>query len=103
MVPVTPANATGPVPVLVMFGQANLPAPAQPNQDELKIINDAFKKLLSEENPAVKAIFDKYLAYTPITRATTSSFRAIGPQTNPNADPPSTQHNSFLLQAGVML
>jgi len=31
MVLVLPANARGPVPVLMMFGMANLPAPAQPN------------------------------------------------------------------------
>ncbi len=98
MVLVTPANVTGPVPVLMMFGQANLPAPAQPDQDELKILNEAIRKLLSEGNPEVKAIFEKYRAYTPITRATTASpFGAMGQQTNPNADPPSTQQ---LLTAG---
>jgi hypothetical protein len=32
MVLVTPANAKGPVPVLMMFGMASLPAPAQPSQ-----------------------------------------------------------------------
>ncbi len=98
MVLVTPANATGPVPVLMMFGGANLPAPAQPNQEELAVINGALRKMLSEQDPAVKAIFDKYLAYTPITRATSASpFGAMGPQADPNADPPSTQQ---LLNAG---
>jgi len=98
MVLVTPANATGPVPVLMMFGMANLPAPAQPNQDELDLINQAFRKLLSERDPQVKAIFDKYLAYTPITRATPAfPFGGMGGQTSANADPPSTQQ---LLSAG---
>jgi len=98
MVLVTPANAAGPVPVLMMFGMANLPAPAQPNQDELDMINQAFRKLLSERDPEVKAIFDKYLAYTPITRATTAfPFGGIGGQANSNADPPSTQQ---LINAG---
>ncbi len=32
-------------------------------------LNTAFKKLLSENNPAVKAIFDKYPAYNPLTVA----------------------------------
>lgn len=98
MVLVTPANATGPVPVLMMFGRANLPAPAQPNQDELDVINQAFRKLLSERDPQVKAIFDKYMAYTPITRATTAfPFGGMGGQVNANADPPSTQQ---LITAG---
>ena len=98
MVLVTPANATGPVPVLMMFGMANLPAPSQPNQDELDLINQAFRKLLSERDPEVKAIFDKYLAYTPITRSTPAfPFGGIGGQANANADPPSTQQ---LIAAG---
>ena len=98
MVLVTPANAKGPVPVLMMFGMANLPAPAQPNQDELEIINQAFRKLLSERDPEIKAIFDKYPAFSPVTRATPASpFGGIGGQNNANADPPSTQQ---LLAAG---
>ena len=98
MVLVLPANTSGPVPVLMMFGMANLPAPAQPNQDELDLINQAFRKLLSERDPQVKAIFDKYLAFTPITRATTAfPFGGMGGQANANADPPSTQQ---LLTAG---
>jgi hypothetical protein len=96
MVLVTPANAKGPVPVLMMFGIANLPAPAQPDQDELELLNKAFRKLLSEKDPAVKAIFDKYLAFTPITRVTPSfGFGMMGG--NANADPPSIQQ---LIAAG---
>lgn len=96
MVLVTPANAAGPVPVLMMFGRASLPSPAQPDPDELEVLNQAFRKLLSEGDPRVKAIFEKYPAYTPITRATGASpFGGIG--TQPNADPPSTQQ---LLMAG---
>jgi len=96
MVLVTPANAKGPVPVLMMFGMANLPAPAQPDPDEMDVINQAFRKLLSEKDPAVKAIFDKYLAFTPVTRATPSfGFGMMGG--NANADPPSIQQ---LIAAG---
>jgi hypothetical protein len=96
MVLVTPANAKGPVPVLMMFGMASLPSPAQPDQDELELLNKAFRKLLSEKDPAVKAIFDKYLAFTPITRATPSfGFGMMGG--NANADPPSIQQ---LIAAG---
>ena len=96
MVLVLPANATGPVPVLMMFGMANLPAPAQPNQDEMEVLNKAFKKLLSERDPAIKAIFDKYLAYTPITSVSPfANFGMMG--ANANADPPTTQQ---LIAAG---
>jgi hypothetical protein len=98
MVLVTPANAQGPVPVLMMFGGASLPAPAQPNPAELEVINKAFRKMLSDSDPAVKAILDRYLAYTPIARAASASpFGQMGPQANQNADPPSTQQ---LLNAG---
>jgi hypothetical protein len=98
MVLVVPANTKGPVPVLMMFGRATLPAPAQPNQNELEIINKAVRKLLSESDPEVKAIFDKYKAYTPVTRASSvSPFGGMGAQSNPNADPPSTQQ---LIAAG---
>lgn len=98
MVLVTPANAKGPVPVLMMFGMASLPAPAQPNRDELETINRALRKLLSESDPEVKKILEKYQAYTPITRAATASpFGGPAPQANQNTDPPSTQQ---LLSAG---
>ena len=44
MVLVTPANAKGPVPVLMMFGWPVLPAPAQPNPDALAKINEALRE-----------------------------------------------------------
>jgi hypothetical protein len=98
MVLVLPANATGPVPVLMMFGMANLPAPAQPNADDLEIVNRELRELLSERDPAVKAILDKYPAWSPITRSSSlSPFGNPGGQANQNADPPSTQQ---LLAAG---
>jgi hypothetical protein len=100
MVLVTPANVKGPVPVLMMFGRPALPAPAQPNPDDLEAINRAFRKMMAEADPSIKAILDKYPAYNPITRAATASpFGAAGGQANanPNADPPSTQQ---LIAAG---
>lgn len=97
MVLVTPANARGPVPVLMMFGGASLPAPAQPTPDEMEVINQAFRELISENNPEVKAILDKYLAFTPINRSTSSSPFGMMGRMDPNADPPSTQQ---LLNAG---
>ena len=108
MILVTPANVKGPVPVLMMFGGAgSLPAPAQPNRDDLAQINKALRELLSEKSPEMKALLDKYPAYTPITAAASASpfggmmgAPAAAPaqaQAGPVADPPATQQ---LLAAG---
>ena len=99
MVLVVPANVKGPVPVLMMFGMASLPAPAQPNPDDLETLNSAFRKMISESSPEAKAILEKYPAYSPITRATSASPFGMPAATpaNANADPPSTQQ---LIAAG---
>src|SRR5690606_32565781 len=64
---VTPADARGPVPVLIMFGPATLPAPVQPNREDFEKINTAMRELLSRD-PEIKAILDKYPAYSPLVR-----------------------------------
>jgi hypothetical protein len=86
---VVPANAPGPVPVLMMFGPARLPAPAQPSPDELDRLNAALRDLLARSDPSLKAIVDRYPAYAPLTRAA-SPFPAFGPVPNmpPGSDPP---------------
>ena len=63
---VLPANAMGPVPVLMMFGRSALPAPAQPSPADLEKINSAIKELLVKEHPELKNIFEQYPAYKPI-------------------------------------
>ncbi len=105
MILVTPANVTGPVPVLMMFGGAgSLPAPAQPNRDDLATINKALRQLLAQQSPEMKTLLDKYPAYTPITAAASASpfggmmgAPAAPAQAGPVADPPATQQ---LLAAG---
>lgn len=67
MVVVTPARAEGPVPVLMMFGPASLPAPAQPNRDDFAMLNEAVRELLARD-PQIKEILDKYPAYDPLVR-----------------------------------
>lgn len=67
MVVVTPERAEGPVPVLMMFGPAQLPAPAQPNREDFEILNEAVKALLSKDS-TIKKILDKYPAYDPLVR-----------------------------------
>jgi hypothetical protein len=87
MVLVTPANAQGPMPVLMMFGRSVLPAPAQPPQEELDKVNAALKALLLKEDPSLKAIFDRYPAYSVNASQLPPSF-GMRP---PVGDPPPTQ------------
>jgi hypothetical protein len=66
MMVVLPANTEGPVPVLMMFGFPEFPAPAQPNRDDLEKINNSFKDLMIKNDPEMKELFEKYPAYQPI-------------------------------------
>ncbi len=67
MVLVVPANATGPVPVLMMFGFPSLPAPSAPTPAELAQLNTALKAMLIKSDPSLKAILDEHQAWQPIT------------------------------------
>jgi hypothetical protein len=87
MVLVTPKNAKGPVPVLMMFGRSVLPAPAQPSQEDLDKVNAALKALLLKEDPSLKDIFDRYPAYSVNAAERLPAF-GVRP---PEGDPPSTQ------------
>ncbi len=71
MTVVLPANAKGPVPVLIMFGRTGLPNPVQPSLDEMKVLNAALRELLSKD-PEVKTILEKYPAYSVLPRLTPS-------------------------------
>src|SRR6185437_10130488 len=83
MMLVIPMNVKGPVPVLMMFGQPSFPAPAQPSNDDMETLNATFKDLMIKANPKVKDIFDKYPAYSPITK-TTFNFFAPPPAGGPS-------------------
>jgi len=89
---VTPANAKGPVPVLMMFSRSALPAPAQPPKEDLEKINTALKELLVKTDPSLKTIFEQYPAYNPVVIPGPMPF---GPP--PAGDPPTPQQ---LLAAG---
>lgn len=93
MMLVVPTNVKGPVPVLMMFGFPSFPAPAQPSPADLEKINTAFKALMIKNDPSMKDIFDRYPAYSPITRlAVANPFTAT-----PAGDPSPTEQ---LLAAG---
>jgi hypothetical protein len=68
MLLVVPTNVKGPVPVLMMFGRPSFPSPAQPSSDDMEKLNAAFKDMMIKSNPDMKELFDRYPAYTPITR-----------------------------------
>lgn len=93
MMLVVPANAKGPVPVLMMFGRPSFPSPAQPSTEDLEKINEAFKEMMIKNNSEMKAIFEKYPAYLPITKLAGPNFFA--PRTE--GDPSPTEQ---LLAAG---
>ncbi|GAT63598.1 alpha/beta hydrolase family protein [Paludibacter jiangxiensis] len=79
MMLVVPANVKGPVPVLMMFGRPSFPSPAQPSNEDLDKINTAFKEMMIKSNSEMKAIFDKYPAYQPITKLAGANFFAPAP------------------------
>lgn len=76
MMLVVPSNVKGPVPVLMMFGRPNFPAPAQPSPEHMDKINASFKDMMIKHDPSLKAIFDMYPAYQPITRLPGPNFFA---------------------------
>ena len=87
MMLVTPVNAKGPVPVLMMFGPAKFPAPNEPSQEEFAKMNAAFKAMMIEKDPSLKDVFDKHPAYEPL-RQTPFAF----PQMDEHGDfPPTVQ------------
>jgi len=83
---VLPANAKGPVPLLMLFGRSALPAPNQPPAEDMEKINAAIKQLLEKDHPELQAIFDKYPAYNPIAVQT-----PVFPPPRPVGDPPAAQ------------
>jgi len=82
---VTPANAKGPVPVLMMFGRAGFPAPNEPSADEFDRINKAWKAVLVQQDPSLQEVFAQHPAGEPV-KATPFQF----PQLTKDGDPPAT-------------
>jgi hypothetical protein len=82
---VTPVRATGPVPVLMMFGRAGFPAPNEPTGDDLDRINAAMKALLIQQDPSLKDVIAKHPAWQP-AKSTPFQF----PQLNEDGGLPNT-------------
>jgi hypothetical protein len=80
---VTPANATGPVPVLIMFGHAGFPAPNEPGSEDMDRVNAAWKALLIQQDPSLKDVFANHPAWHLVSP---TPFQP--PQLNADGDPP---------------
>ena len=85
MMLVLPEHAKGPVPVLMMFGPANFPAPHEPSADEFARINEAWKKMLVQQDPSLQQVFEQHPAWEPV-KATPFQF----PQLNADGGLPNT-------------
>lgn len=91
MTVVTPADAKGPVPVLIMFGPSTMPAPLQPNRQDFDKLNGALRELLSRDS-TIKQILDRYPAYSPLVRPQGIGANGFPTPAPPAAgDPPSAQ------------
>jgi len=85
MMLVVPTNVKGPVPVLMMFGgRPSFPSPAQPSPEDMDKLNSTFKEMMIKTNPDMKAIFDRYPAYMPVTRLAGPNFFAPKPEGDPS-------------------
>ncbi len=81
---VLPADAKGPVPVLIMFGPAGFPSPVQPSPEDLARINTAMKALLVQQDPSLKDVIAQHPGWNPM-RPVPFEF----PKPNADGDPPS--------------
>ena len=85
MMLVLPEHARGPVPVLIMFGPADFPAPHEPSSEEFARVNEAWKKVLVQQDPSLKQVFEAHPAWEPV-KATPFQF----PQLNADGGLPNT-------------
>jgi hypothetical protein len=90
MTVVVPANAKGPVPLLMMFGRTGLPSPTQPPQEEMDRINAALKALLITNDPSLVSVFTQYPGYSPLNALAPNFGVPRAPGAAP-VDPPTTQ------------
>ncbi len=84
MTVVTPANATGPVPVLMEFTRAGFPNPNAPRGEDLDKINAAMRALLIQQDPSLKDLLAQHPAWQPFEEA--PLFQR--PELNADGDPP---------------
>ena len=82
---VTPENASGPVPLLIMFTHAGFPAPHEPSEEEMNRVNAAWKALLVQQDPSLRDVFATHPAWQ-LVKPTPFEL----PPMNADGDPPNT-------------
>jgi hypothetical protein len=92
MTVVLPADAKGPVPVLVMFGRPTFPAPSQPTAEDYDRINAAARAALVAQDPSLALVLQ---AHPALTFASPRAFTL--PERDIHGDPPPTDQ---LIAAG---
>jgi hypothetical protein len=85
MTVVTPEQASGPVPLLIMFTRAGFPAPKEPRGEDLERINQAWRTLLLQQDPSLKDVLAGYPAWHPVRETPLQP-----PQLKEDGDPPNT-------------
>jgi hypothetical protein len=86
---VLPANAKGPVPVLMMFGASAYPNPAAPPRADFEKMNAALKAAMIKADPSLAKTFKDYPAWTAFTAP-----NPFAPQPRPlnaDGDPPNQE------------
>jgi hypothetical protein len=84
MTVVTPANAPGPVPVLMEFTRAGFPNPNAPRGEDLDKVNAAMRALLIQQDPSLKDLLAQHPAWQSFEEA--PLFQR--PELNADGDPP---------------
>ncbi len=73
MMVVTPADAKGPVPLLIMYGRDDFPAPSPPSRAEFERIDAALKETLIAKDAGLRDVFAAHPAF--MLQAAPSQFR----------------------------
>src|SRR5207244_317033 len=87
MMLIKPAQAKGPMPVLIMFqlGPVAFPAPAAPSPAELERINQAWKSMLAAQDSSLQAVFAAHPAWRPLVAAPFFAPQQLDVEGNPPA------------------
>jgi hypothetical protein len=86
MTMVTPENSPHPVPLLILFGRAGFPNPAEPSAEDFDRIHAAQRALLLQQDPSLKDTLANHPAWQPFKP--TPPFQP--PVLNADGDPPNT-------------
>jgi hypothetical protein len=89
MTMVLPANAKGPVPVLMMFGGSAYPNPTPPPRADFEKMNAALKAAMIKTDPSLAQVFKDYPAWQAFVPP--NPFAQPPRQLNADGDPPNQE------------